>query len=43
MQYLSNVQFEDGQEYLAAKALEQIKLNEKGNGLEEKDRVVRDG
>ena len=38
--FLSDVEFEDGQEYLAAKALELIKFNSLNINLTQKDRLV---
>ena len=41
IQFLSEVEMEDGQEFLAASALQQIKFNNLGAGLEQKERIVR--
>lgn len=38
--FLSEVELEDGQEYLAGKALQAIRFNSINNGLSQKDRLV---
>lgn len=38
--FLSEVELEDGQEYLAGKALQGIRFNSINNGLSQKDRLV---